>query len=238
MKISLFIPCFVDQMMPSVGIAMVEVLERLGHDVDFPSAQTCCGQPAFNAGCHGESRDVAEHWLKCFADAKQIVVPSGSCAAMVRVYYRELFAGTRFEKTATELGARTWELSQFLTEVLEVEDVGAKFEARATVHDGCHGLRELGIHAAPRKLLSNVEGLELVEMGEARSCCGFGGTFSVKFPQISTAMAQVKCTSVLETEADVVISNDPSCLMQIDGYLTRQDSKVQCLHLAEVLAKR
>jgi L-lactate dehydrogenase complex protein LldE len=181
---------------------------------------------------------VAKHWLNCFADAEHIVVPSGSCAAMVRVYYRELFAETKMESTAVEIGSRTWELSQFLTDVLQVEDVGAKFEARATVHDGCHGLRELGIHAAPRKLLENVEGLELVEMGEAKSCCGFGGTFAVKFPQISTAMAQVKCTSIDETAADVVISNDPSCLMQIDGYLSRQDSKVKCLHLAEVLAKR
>jgi len=217
---------------------MVDVLERLGHEVDYPAAQTCCGQPAFNCGYMGETRTVAEHFLRCFADAETIAVPSGSCAAMVKVFYRELFEGRPEAGQAAAIGERTYEFSTLLVERLGVADVGAVFPRKATFHDGCHGLRELGVKQAPRSLLEHVNGLELVEMGEAESCCGFGGTFSVKFPQISTAMAEVKMLSIDETGADCVISNDPSCLMQLQGYMDRQGRRIECLHTAEVLAKR
>lgn len=225
-------------MFPQVGIAVVDVLERLGHQLDYPSEQTCCGQPAFNCGYMGEARAVAEHFLRCFGEAELIVVPSGSCAAMVKVFYRELFQGSPLADDAAAIGERTYEFSTLLVDKLRVTDVGAALSRRATFHDGCHGLRELGVKQAPRTLLEHVQGLELIEMDEAESCCGFGGTFSVKFPQISTAMAEVKMLSIDQTGVDCVISNDPSCLMQLQGYLSRQGRSVDCLHLAEVLAQR
>jgi L-lactate dehydrogenase complex protein LldE len=238
LKISLFIPCYVDQLSPKVGIAMVNVLERLGHEVDYPEGQTCCGQPAFNSGYFKEARDVADHFLKTFSDCDLIGVPSGSCTAMVRKFYPELYADTDRAEEVKQITARTFEFSELLVDKLGVTDVGAKFPGTATYHDGCHGLRELGIKSAPRKLLENVDGLTLVEMDEAQSCCGFGGSFAVKFPQISTAMTQVKLGSAAQTQADYLISGDPSCLMQISGYFSREKSPIQCLHIAEVLDRQ
>lgn len=238
MKVSLFVPCFIDQFYPKVAISVVEVLEGLGHTVECPKGQTCCGQPPFNSGYWDEARPVARHCLDLFEDAEVVVIPSGSCGAMLKVFYKELFAGTDDEERANELSAKTWEFSEFLTDKLNVDDVGAKLDGKATFHDGCHGLRELGVKDGPRKLLANVEGLELIEMGEGQTCCGFGGTFAVKFPEISTAMAEVKCDSACETGADYVISNDSSCLMQIQGYFDKNKKDVKCLHLAEVLASK
>jgi L-lactate dehydrogenase complex protein LldE len=236
-KVSLFIPCFVDLFYPQVGVSMIKILERLGHEVDFPEAQTCCGQPAFNAGHWDEARTVAEHGLKVFRDADVVVAASGSCGAMMKVFYPELFAKTSLFEESKKLAAKVFEFSDFLVNRLGLTDVGARFDGKVTFHDGCHGLRELGIKKEPRKLLANVKGLELVEMGEAETCCGFGGLFSVKFPSISTAMDEVKCASILQTEAEYVVSNDSSCLMQIQGMLNRQGRKVRSLHLAEVLAQ-
>ena len=238
MRVSLFIPCYVDQFYPQVGLAMAELIESLGHAVDFPAAQTCCGQPAFNAGCVDEARSVAERFVACFRDADTVVVPSGSCAAMVKTFYGELFAGHSLADAAARLGGRTWELATFLMQKLGVVDFGARFPHRVTYHDGCHGLRELGVREAPRQLLRAVAGLELVELEPAEQCCGFGGTFAVKFPQISTAMAEVKCTAIAKTGAEYVISGDPSCLMHLEGYLKRQGSAVRCLHFSEVLTQR
>lgn len=238
MKISLFIPCYVDQLSPHIGIAMVSVFEQLGIAVDYPSGQTCCGQPAFNSGYFKEASQVAEHFLNTFENADKIVVPSGSCAAMIRKFYPEIFENSNHIDRAHEIADRTFEFSELLVDDLGIEDVGAKLKGTATYHDGCHGLRELGIHDAPRKLLAKVKGLELVEMDEAQSCCGFGGTFAVKFPQISTAMTEVKLGSATKTEADFLVSADPSCLMQISGYFKRQKSAIECLHLAEVLAQK
>lgn len=235
MKISLFIPCYVDQLSPQVGVSMVNVLERLGHDVDYPEGQTCCGQPAFNSGYFQESREVADHFLATFANCDLIGVPSGSCTAMVRKFYPELYQDTDRIGEVRELAGRVFEFSELLVDRLGVTDVGAKLNGTATYHDGCHGLRELGIRDAPRQLLANVEGLTLVEMDESESCCGFGGSFAVKYPQISTAMTQVKLGSAAQTNADFLISGDPSCLMQIGGYFQRQKSPLKCLHLAEVL---
>ena len=206
-------------MSPQIGIAMVNVLERLGHEVDYPEGQTCCGQPAFNMGYNDQACGVAKHFLKTFANCECIVVPSGSCAAMVRVFYQQLFADSEFANEAAQIAGRLFEFSEFLVDRLGLTDVGASLAGSATYHDGCHGLRELGIQTAPRTLLNNVTGLNLVEMDEAQSCCGFGGTFSVKFPQISTSMAEVKLESARRTNADYVISGDPSCLMQLAGVL-------------------
>lgn len=237
-KITLFIPCFIDAVYPQVGISMVEIFERLGHEVDYPAGQTCCGQPPFNSGYWKEAREVAAFQMDHFRDAEVVVVGSGSCGAMMRVFYRELFRGTRRESLAEALANRTFEFSEFLVSQLGVRKLGARFPGKATFHDGCHGLRELGLKSAPRELLREVEGLELVEMKEAETCCGFGGTFAVKFPMISTAMDEVKCQSIMETGAQYVVSNDSSCLMQIQGYLDRHQLPVKSLHLAEVLACR
>jgi len=236
-KITLFIPCFVDQFYPQVGMSIVQVLERLGHTVDYPEAQTCCGQPAFNAGYWDEARAVAERQMTIFRDAEAVVIASGSCGAMVQVFYPELFRHHPREKEARILAAKTFEFSDFLVTQLGVVDVGARFPGRVTFHDGCHALRELGVKKSPRQLLQHVRGLELVEMKEAETCCGFGGTFAVKFPMISTAMGEVKCASIVETGAEYVISNDSSCLMQIQGVLDRQGKPIKTLHLAEVLAR-
>ncbi|MEK0445479.1 MAG: hypothetical protein RLZZ399_800 [Verrucomicrobiota bacterium] len=238
MRISLFIPCFIDSLYPNVGMSMVRILERLGHTVEVPEGQTCCGQPPFNSGYWDEARAVATHQLKAFEDAEVVVSGSGSCGAMLKVFYPELFHGHADEGKAKALSSKTWEFSEFLVNKLGVKDLGARFEGRATFHDGCHGLRELGTKQAPRELLRHVKGLELVEMSEAETCCGFGGTFAVKYPQISTAMAEVKCNSICETRAEYVISNDSSCLMQIGGWLNRNVGSIKCLHLAEVLAQQ
>ena len=237
MKVSLFIPCFIDQFYPHVGVSMVQVLERLGCEVDYPEGQTCCGQPAFNSGYWDEARSVAEHSLKTFANSEVIVSASGSCGAMMRVFYPELFKETALHFDALKMAPKIHEFSEFLVNVLGVKDVGARFPGTVTFHDGCHGLRELGIKTEPRELLSRVQGLNLIEMADTETCCGFGGTFSVKFPSISTAMGEVKCTNILATKADYVVSNDSSCLMQIQGLLDRHGNQVKCLHLAEVLAQ-
>ena len=214
---------------------MVNILERLGHQVDYPSGQTCCGQPAFNSGYFQEARDVADHFVKTFSNCDLIGVPSGSCTAMVRKFYPELYQDTDRSEEVGQLAERVFEFSELLVDKLGITDVGATLAGTATYHDGCHGLRELGIKDAPRKLLENVKGLSIVEMDESQSCCGFGGTFAVKFPQISTAMAQVKLGSAKQTNADFLVSGDPSCLMQIKGYFGRQKSPIECLHIAEVL---
>jgi len=224
MRVGLFIPCFVDQLFPQAGIAMVNVLRRLNVEVDFPSAQTCCGQPAFNTGYWDEARQLARRYRDIFAGYDAVVSPSGSCTAMVRNFYPELGVNP----------PATYEFAEFLVKKLGVTDVGAKFPARVTYHDGCHALRELRLKDEPRQLLRHVRGLELVEMAEAETCCGFGGTFSVKFPQISTAMDAAKCASIAATGAEYVVSTDSSCLMQIArGYLP-----VKTIHLAEVLASQ
>ena len=238
MTVTLFIPCFVDALFPRAGISMVEILERLGHKVVFPDQITCCGQPPFNSGYWDEARTVAAKVLPQLAEAEAIVIGSGSCGAMLKVFYPQLFENTPQSALAKQISARTWEFSDFLVSKLGVTDLGAKFPHKVTFHDGCHGLRELGIKKSPRALLGKVGGLELVEMGEAETCCGFGGTFATKFPMISTAMGEVKCTSATETKADYIVSNDSSCLMHIQGLLSRQGNPLKTIHLAEVLNQK
>ncbi len=235
MTVTLFIPCFVDLMYPKVGISIVEILERLGHRIDYPEDLTCCGQPAFNSGFWDEARKVALPVLERLKNAEAVVIASGSCGAMLKVFYPELFAGTPHADAANELSAKCYEFSDFLVTKLGVTDLGAIFPHKVTIHDGCHGLRELGLKKGARQLLGQVRGLELVEMKEAETCCGFGGTFAAKFPMISTAMGEVKCASAFETGADYIVSNDSSCLMQVQGLLSKQGSGLKTIHLAEVL---
>jgi L-lactate dehydrogenase complex protein LldE len=220
-------------------MAMADVLERLGYCVEFPEAQTCCGQPAFNSGYRGEARQVARHFLDVFRDADYVVVPSGSCTSMITHHFEEIFQkDPQYLAAALALQPKVFEFSRFLLEVAGVDDVGARLEEVVTYHDSCHALRELGIHAGPRRLLSRVRGLELREMDSAEECCGFGGTFSVKFAEVSGGMARVKVDSIVRTGATSVISIDSSCLMQIQGALSRAEVGVRTLHLAEVLASR
>jgi L-lactate dehydrogenase complex protein LldE len=238
-QISLFVTCVVDQLFPNVGMSVAAVLKGLGYSVEFPRAQTCCGQPAFNSGYREEARGIAMHFLDVFRDSEFIVVPSGSCASMVSHHFEQLFERDP-ERLAEvhRLEKRVWEFSRFLTEVAAVEDVGARLETVATYHDSCHALRELHIKDGPRRLLSHVKGLELREMDTAEECCGFGGTFSVKFPEVSGGMARTKIESIKRTGASVVVSIDSSCLMQLQGTMRRQGLAVTTMHLAEVLASR
>jgi L-lactate dehydrogenase complex protein LldE len=238
-RVSLFVTCVVDQLFPRVGLAMAEVLERVGWEADFPEAQTCCGQPAYNSGYRAEARQVARHFLEVFRDAEYIVVPSGSCTAMAAHHYEELFhKEPALLEEAHALSGRIWEFSRFLLEVARVDDVGAELEDVVTYHDSCHALRELQIRDGPRRLLSRVRGLELREMDKAEECCGFGGTFSIKFPEVSGGMARTKIESILRTGANAVVSIDSSCLMQLQGALSRAGAPVRTLHLAEVLASQ
>ena len=238
MTVTLFVPCFVDALYPQVGINMVRILERLGHRVECPEEIACCGQPAFNSGYWDESREVARPVLEKLRRAEAVVIASGSCGAMLKVFYPQLFEKTEQRKEAEALSGKVWEFSDFLVSKLGVTDLGARFPAKVTFHDGCHGLRELGIKKSPRALLEKVRDLQLIEMADAEVCCGFGGTFAAKYPSISTAMGEVKCASAAETGADYIVSNDSSCLMHVQGLLSRQGKPLKTIHLAEILAQQ
>ena len=238
MKVSLFVTCLVDQLWTSIGVSSVEVLRRVGCEVEFDQRQTCCAQPAFNTGYLKEAREVARRFIKLCeeSDADAIVSPSGSCTAMVR-HYPQLFAGDpEWLPRAHAVAARTHELSSFLIRVLKVEDVGASWTGKLTWHDACHGLRDLNLKHEPRTLIRNVRGAEFVELEHADACCGFGGTFAVKYPEISVAILDQKIDAIERAGVQAVISGDASCLMQIDGRLSRKGSNVRVMHLAELLA--
>ena len=235
-RVALFVTCLGDVFYPEVGEATVRLLHRLGIAVDFPLGQTCCGQPAFNAGFRQPARDVARRNLALFANAEYIVAPSGSCTAMWRVFYPELFADDPvLGEQAEALAARTYELAEFLVHVVGVERLGAVFHGKVTYHASCHLLRELGVAEEPRRLISQVEGTELVPMDLAEQCCGFGGTFAVKYPEISDAMLQKKIASLKRAGADTLVSCDAGCLLHIAGRLRRQGETVRIMHLAELL---
>jgi L-lactate dehydrogenase complex protein LldE len=243
MRVSLFITCLVDQMFPDVGEAMVTTLRRLGVEVGFNEAQTCCGQVAFNTGYRPETRTMAEHFLQVFENdtADFIVAPSGSCTAMVRNFYRELFRGPddhQWHKRLNRIRPRLREFSEFIVNELGREDVGARFPSRVTYHDACHLLRELGVSDQPRRLIRAVRDVDFVEMEAPDTCCGFGGTFSVKYGEISNAILQEKLTRITNSGVEYVVANDSSCLMQIAGGLSRAGSPVKTMHLAELLAKQ
>jgi L-lactate dehydrogenase complex protein LldE len=240
MRVSLFVTCLVDQLWPAVGAGAVEVLRRAGCEVVFDERQTCCGQPAFNTGYRHEARRLARRFIEVFegGGADYVVSPSGSCTAMAH-HFHELFAGDEaWRRRAEALAARTYEFGGFLVNVLKVEDVGASFKGRVTWHDACHGLRDLGLREEPRKLIRGVRGAEFVELANADACCGFGGTFSVKYPEISVAILDHKIDAIEKAGVRAVVSGDASCLMQIGGRLTRNNSSVKTMHLAELLASR
>lgn len=237
MNVHIFIPCFVDQLYPETGFNMVKVLEKLGCTVIYNTEQTCCGQPAFNAGFREECRGVAAKFVNDFKDADYIVAPSASCAGFVRNYYGTMFDNSSQHYEAKRLHSNMYEFTEFITKVLNTHDVGASFSAKATYHDACAALRECGIKEAPRKLLSAVKGLELVEMQDNETCCGFGGTFAVKFESISIGMADQKVTNALATGAEYIISTDLSCLMHVEGYIREKRFPIKTMHIADVLAQ-
>lgn len=229
--------CLVDQFFPEVGEATVTLLRRLNVDVTFPEEQTCCGQIAFNGGYRTEAADVARHFMDVFENERHVVVPSGSCAAMIKVYYQELFRDDPEDlERAKALGEKTHELTDFIVNVLEVTDVGSPSRGLVTYHDACHLLRELGISAEPRKLIEGVPGVELQEMPNSEVCCGFGGLFAVKFPHISTAILDEKLEAIRASGADTVVANDCGCLMHMRGAIERRGIGVRAVHIAELLA--
>jgi L-lactate dehydrogenase complex protein LldE len=237
MRITLFVTCLTDTLVPQTGIAVVRLLERLGHEVDFPRAQTCCGQMHLNTGYRKDAHELARRFVRVFADAEVVVAPSASCVGTVRDFYPELAEGdSALEREVAALAPRVLELSELLVGRLGVEDVGARFPHRVTYHPTCHSLRMLGIGDAPYRLLRSVRGLELVDLEQATECCGFGGTFAVKNADTSSAMLADKIRGVLDTGAEVCAAADNSCLLQIGGGLSRLRSGVRTAHLAEILA--
>lgn len=236
MNVQLFIPCFIDQLYPQTAFNMVKVLEKAGCTVDYNTNQTCCGQPSFNAGFWDESRDVCAKFIKDFRGSEYIVAPSASCVGFVRNYYMKLFENSSYHNDVKDLQKRIYEFSDFMVNVLQVHDVGASLNAKATYHDSCAGLRECKIKTEPRTLLANVRGLELVEMDDVETCCGFGGSFAVKFEPISIGMADQKVGNAKRTGAECIISTDISCLMHLDGYIRNKGLGLQTMHIADVLA--
>ncbi|MGI4737887.1 MAG: (Fe-S)-binding protein [Janthinobacterium lividum] len=242
-QVDIFIPCFVDQLYPHTALNMVKVLEKAGCQVHYNPAQTCCGQPAYNAGYKEESRDIAAKFLIDFptpstgAKARYVVSPSASCVGMVRNAYSHLFADTPEATRYQGVQRRTYELTEFLTDVLNVSTIpGARLAGTYTYHDSCSALRECGIREAPRRLLDGVAGLSRIEMAETTTCCGFGGTFAVKFEAISVAMAQQKVEHALATGADYIVSTDVSCLMHLEAYIRREKLSINTMHIVDVLA--
>ncbi|MDW8171073.1 MAG: (Fe-S)-binding protein [Anaerolineae bacterium] len=238
-RVSLFVTCLVDNLYPQTGLAALRILEHLGLEVDFPLAQTCCGQPGFNAGHRDEARTVARQFLRAFANSQVIVTPSGSCAAMVRHEYPALFADDpQALALAQRLAGITWELSEFIVDGLGIDDIGARLPEprRFAFHDCCHGLRLLGLSSQARQLIGHVENAQLSELAESDSCCGFGGLFSVKMSEVSAAMLRRKMGHIKASDADDVLLGDVSCMMHINGGLARDGTSRRTRHFAEVLA--
>ncbi|MDD2791864.1 MAG: (Fe-S)-binding protein [Sediminibacterium sp.] len=236
MIVQIFVPCFIDQLYPDVAFNMVKVLEKAGCTVKYNKNQTCCGQPAFNAGFHGEAKEVCTKFLKDFEGSEYIVAPSASCVGFIKNYYHPLFENSAYKSQAEKTAGRIHEFSDFLVNVLKQDSFGAVLEGKATYHDSCAALRECNLKTEPRQLLSKVAGLELVEMNDVETCCGFGGTFAVKFEPISTAMGDQKVTNAAATGAEYLISTDMSCLMHIDGCARHKETNLKVMHLADVLA--
>ncbi len=237
MRVGLFVTCLVDLMRPRIGFAALELLEAAGCEVVVPGGQTCCGQPGWNSGDRPAARALAEKVIAEFEPFDYVVAPSGSCAGMIKVHYRELFAGEGAWLTRAEaLAAKTYELTDFLVNVARLQQVPGRFAGTVTYHDSCAGLRELGVKQPPRALLAKLPGIELREMKDAEVCCGFGGTFSIKFGDISAAMAQAKCERIQASGAGAVVLGDLGCMLNIEGRLRRAgDETTRVLHVAEVL---
>lgn len=237
LRVGLFVTCLIDLFRPSIGFAAIKLLEGAGCRVEVPDTQTCCGQPAYNSGDRGDAKAIAAQVIRAFEGVDYVVTPSGSCAGMLKKHYPALFEDDLdMRQPARNLAARTFELITFLTDILHVSAVHAEFPATVTYHDSCSGLRELGIGSAPRTLLQTVKGLTLIEADDREICCGFGGAFSVKYPEISNAMVSAKTAALGRTEADYVLGGDLGCLMNIAGKLSREGSQMRVRHVAEVLA--
>ncbi len=236
MNVALFIPCFIDQLFPETAFNTLRVLEKAGCQVSYNPQQTCCGQPAYNAGFWDEAKKIGTKFLDDFSPDSYIVSPSASCTGMVKYAYNDLFTNTMVHNRCRSIQGNIHELSDFLVNVLKKDYFGAELEGRAVYHDACSALRECHIRAEPRQLLGNVEGLELVEMKDTDMCCGFGGTFAVKFDAISSAMAEQKVHRAMEMEADYIISTDASCLLHLQGYIDKHALPVKTMHLVDVLA--
>ena len=236
MQVQLFIPCFIDQLYPQVAFNTVKILEKAGCTVKYNTQQTCCGQPAFNAGFWGESKDVCTKFVQDFDGADYIVSPSASCAGFVRNNYGKLFENNAFQSPAKKVSSQIFELSEFLVKILGITDLGASFNGKATYHDSCAGLRECNIKEEPRALLNKVNGLEIVEMNDTETCCGFGGSFAVKYDTISVAMADQKIEHAIATDAEYIISTDMSCLMHLDGRINHNGQQIKVIHLADILS--
>jgi L-lactate dehydrogenase complex protein LldE len=235
LRVSLFVTCLVDLFHSNVGQSTVELLEKLGCEIDFPSKQTCCGQPAYNSGYVKESKEAMKNMIETFQHAEYVISPSGSCASMFKEYPR-IFAGDPvWEEKALNLASKTYELTQFIVEILKREDVGATLKGTATYHSSCHMTRLLGVSDAPLSLLKNVKGLECIPLRNSHDCCGFGGTFSVKMGQISEQMVDEKVHWIEETDAEYLIGGDCGCLMNIGGRMERKGTPVKVMHIAEVL---
>lgn len=237
MRVGLLVTCLVDMMRPRIGFSALKLLESAGCEVVVPAAQTCCGQPGWNSGDRVSARALAVKLIDEFEGCDYVVAPSGSCAGMVKTHYPDLFPGEgAWLARAERLAARTWELTDFLTNVVKLDSPSGRFTGTVTYHDSCSGLRELGVKQQPRKLLAKLPGVTLKEMSGAETCCGFGGSFSVKFGEISAAMADAKCEHILATGADAVVLGDLGCMLNIEGRLRRRgDNTTRVLHIAEVL---
>ena len=236
MKVQIFVPCFIDQLYPQTAMNMIKILEKAGCEVSYNPNQTCCGQPAFNAGFWDDARDVCSKFLKDFDPGKIIVGPSASCVGFVKNYYSRVFENASMQNEVKKISENIYELTDFLVNKSGVTNFGAKLHGKATYHDSCAGLRECKIKNEPRQLLANVEGLELTELNDVETCCGFGGTFAIKFGAISEAMGEQKVENALATGAAYLISTDASCLMHLQGYIDGKKYKLRTMHIADVLA--
>lgn len=237
MIVDLFIPCFVDQLYPDTALNMIKVLERVGCGVNYNHEQTCCGQPAFNAGYFDSCKEVGEKFIKEFQSDRYIVSPSASCSGFVKNYYGEMFHNSALHNQNRQVQKNLFEFSDFLVNVLKITDLGAKLDGVATFHDSCSGLREYGIHREPRVLLSKVRGLELREMENTDVCCGFGGTFSTKFENVAVGMAEQKLKMAEDIGAEIIISTDLSCLIHLESYIKKQNKKIRVMHLVDALVQ-
>ncbi len=237
MKVALFIPCLSEHMFAESALSMVKVLDHFGIGIDYVEDQTCCGQPAFNSGYRKEIVPVAERLIKLFAGHEYVVAPSGSCTAMVRIFYHELDIDPALKPALADLSGRIFEFTEFLVDVAHIEAVGGSFPHRVTYHDSCHLLRELGVNEQPRWLIRSINDIDFVEMEKPDTCCGFGGTFSYKMADVSLAMVERKCRYIEESGAEYVVGADSSCLMNIDGYLRKHNMRAHGLHIADLLAQ-
>lgn len=237
MKVALFIPCLTEHFYPESAISMVKILRHIGVEVEYVDDQTCCGQPAFNSGYRKQIIPIAERFINLFQDKEYIIAPSGSCTAMVRVFYHELDLKDELKPALRALSSRIYEFTEFLVKVARKENLGGEFNHRVTYHDSCHLLRELGVHDEPRQLIQGLKGIEFVEMEKPDTCCGFGGTFSFKFSDMSLAMVARKCRYIDESKAEYVVGCDSSCLMNIQGYLTSHRMPAKTIHIADLLAR-